>query len=239
MIQPPSPPRRPRPVAGTAARAAGARRARTGGRVAGTAYAPPAPAEAGDGGRWPHRDFSAVEPGPLREAYESWQAICRDVAPRRRARWWEQTDLATAAGIAVNTVQRIERGQWVAAHNLLMVCSALGLQIEQTVDVADVTARRSAADREARRSLARPAASDRVATREEVLAGRAVIAALARHHNLLEPRVDLDGTVYMRSGGSGFGPLWRFAAAVAQTLDVWVNVSPDQAEAIRTEADPL
>ncbi|MGR7023291.1 hypothetical protein [Geodermatophilus sp. URMC 62] len=45
MTQPPSPPRRPRPVAGTAY----ARHARTGGRVAGTAYAPPPPAEAGDG----------------------------------------------------------------------------------------------------------------------------------------------------------------------------------------------
>src|SRR5215207_7986874 len=62
VTQPPSPPRRPRPVAGTTARAAGARRARTGGRVAGTAYAPASPAEAGGGARFPYRDYTAVEP---------------------------------------------------------------------------------------------------------------------------------------------------------------------------------
>jgi hypothetical protein len=72
-----------------------------------------------------------------------------------------------------------------------------------------------------------------------VLAGRAVLRALAAHHQLLEPRVDLNGTVYVRSPGSGYGPLWRFAAVAAQTLGVWVNVSPDQGEAIRNEADLL
>ena len=45
-----------RPIVGTAVRAAGARHARTDGRVAGTAYAPPAPAEAGGGNAWPFRD---------------------------------------------------------------------------------------------------------------------------------------------------------------------------------------
>jgi transcriptional regulator with XRE-family HTH domain len=33
------------------------------------------------------------------------------VAPRRRTRGWEQQQLAEAAGIALNTVRRIERGE--------------------------------------------------------------------------------------------------------------------------------
>jgi len=41
----------------------------------------------------------------------------------------------------VNTVQRLKRGEGVASHHLLMVCSALGREIEQPVDVADVRAR--------------------------------------------------------------------------------------------------
>ena len=72
-----------------------------------------------------------------------------------------------------------------------------------------------------------------------MLAGRAVLTALARHHELAEPRVDLNGTVYVRSGGSGFGLLWRFATVAAQTLGVWVNVSADEGEANRNEAQLL
>jgi transcriptional regulator with XRE-family HTH domain len=179
-----------------------------------------------------------VEPRSLRESYEWWQAIARDVADRRRARRWEQPDVARAAGVALNTVQRIERGQWTAVHNLFAVCSVLGLRIEQTVDVTDPRPP-APVGRAAMRDLARPAGQDRVATRDEVLAGRAVVSALARHHDLLEPRVDLNGTVYVRAGRAGFGPLWRFATVVAQTLGVWVNVSPDEAEATRQEADLL
>ncbi|MCZ2818036.1 helix-turn-helix domain-containing protein [Modestobacter sp. VKM Ac-2984] len=216
-----------------------AQRPRTGGRVAGQAYAPPAPATAGSGYAWPFRDYSGVEPRPLREAYQWWQAIARDVADRRRARRWEQGDVADAAGVALNTVQRIERGEWVAAHNLFLVCSVLGLRIEQIVEVADPRPP-SPTDRAARRGLARPATHDRVATREEVLAGRAVLSALARHHELTEPRVDLNGTVYVRAARTGdFSPLWRFSTVLAQTLGVWVNVSADQGEANRQEAELL
>ena len=148
------------------------------------------------------------------------------------ARGWEQQQLADEAGIALNTVQRIERGEWVAAHNLFPVCSVLDLRVEQTVDLDDPAqdfGKGSDPDRD--RRLARPAATDRVATREEVLAGRAVIAALAHHHNLLEPRVDLNGVLYVRSGREGFASLWRFASVVARTLGVWVQVSPDIARA--------
>jgi transcriptional regulator with XRE-family HTH domain len=232
------PPRQPDSADGLGSDDTVLQRPRTGGRVAGQAYAPSAPATAGSGYAWPFRDYTGVEPRQLREAYQWWQAIARDVADRRRARRWEQADVADAAGVALNTVQRIERGEWVAAHNLLLVCSVLGLRIEQTVEVADPRPA-APADRAARRALARPAAHDRVATREEVLAGRAVLTALARHHELAEPRVDLNGTVYVRSGGSGFGLLWRFATVAAQTLGVWVNVSADEGEANRNEAQLL
>jgi transcriptional regulator with XRE-family HTH domain len=221
VTQPPSPSRRPRAVVGAATR-----RARTGGRVAGTAYAPPSPRDAGSGDNWPNRDYSSIKPRSLREAYQWWQQICRDVAPRRRARGWEQQQLAEEAGISVNTLQRIERGEWVAAHNLFQVCSVLDLRVAQTVDLDDPAqdfGKGSDPDRD--RRLARPAATDRVATREEVLAGRAVIAALTRHHNLLEPRVDLNGVLYVRSGSEGFAPLWRFASVVAQTLGVGAGVA--------------
>ena len=235
MSQPPS---SPGGAAGTDGPDTGLARPRSGGRVAGQAYAPAAPATAGSGYAWPFRDYGDVESRPLREAYTWWQAIARDVADRRRARRWEQSQVADAAGVSLNTVQRIERGEWTAAHNLFFVCSALGLRIEQTVDVADPRPP-SPTDRAARRRMARPAALDRVATREEVMAGRAVITALARHHELLEPRVDLDGTLYVRSGRPGFGSLWRFSSVLAQTLGVWVNVSADDGEANRQEAELL
>jgi hypothetical protein len=86
VTQPPSAPRRHRPVSGTTARAVGEERPRTGGRVAGAAYMPPSPAEAGAGARFPYRDYSGVKPRPLRESYEWWQDIACDVADRRRAR---------------------------------------------------------------------------------------------------------------------------------------------------------
>jgi hypothetical protein len=84
--QPPSAPRRHRPVAGATARAVGAGRARTGGGVAGTAYALSSLAEAGAGARFAYRDYSGVEPRSLRESYEWWQQICSSPP----ARGWAQ-----------------------------------------------------------------------------------------------------------------------------------------------------
>jgi transcriptional regulator with XRE-family HTH domain len=227
------------PASGPGTRVAGARRPRTGGRVAGQSYAPPAPKSAGKGSSWPFRDYTEVHPAALRETYEWWQDICRDVAPRRRARRMEQADLARDAGISLNTVQRIERGDWTAAHNLFLICSVLGLRVEQTVDVTDPR-HPDTSDRAARRALARPVAQDRIATRAEVLAGRAVLQALASHHELRELHVDLDGVVYARAGRPGFAPLWRFASLAAQALGVWVDVRPDvDGAANRAEAERL
>jgi hypothetical protein len=63
------------------------------------------------------------------------------------------------------------------------------------------------------------------------MAGRRTVAELAAHHQLLEPRIDLDGRAYVRAGRRGYRPLWRFAAVVSQTLGVWVKVSGDEAAA--------
>jgi DNA-binding Xre family transcriptional regulator len=237
VAQPPPQPRR----AAAAGHVAGARRVQTGGRVAGKSYAPLAPRLAGHGNRrWPNCDYSQVQPRPLREAYVWWQQICKDVPVRRHTRGWEQQRLAEEAGIALNTVQRIERGEWVAAHNLFQVCSVLDLRVEQTVDVDDPAQDFGrGSDPRFDRRVGRPAATDRIATYAEVLAGRAVIGPLARHHGLLEPAVDLDGTLYVRSGGEGFARLWRFASVLAQTLGVWVNVSDDEGAANRNEAERL
>ncbi len=213
-------------------------RPRTGGRVAGQSYASPPPAEAGKGSGFPRRDYSDVRPRVLRETYAMWQQVARDVADRRRDRRLEQREVAAAAGVTPNTVQRIEVGQWVAGHNLFAVCAALDLIVEQTVDLYEPSAP-AAEDREARRRLARPAATDRVATRAEVLAGRAVLKALAAHHGLLEPRVDDAGRVYVRAPRSGRGALWRFEAVAAQTLGVGIDVSTDQDAADRAEAQLL
>lgn len=54
-------------AAGPGTRVAGARRPRTGGRVAGQSYAPPAPKSAGKGSSWPFRDYTDVNPAALRE----------------------------------------------------------------------------------------------------------------------------------------------------------------------------
>ena len=53
-------------AAGTDGEDSGPARPRSGGRVAGQAYAPPAPAVAGSGYAWPFRDYADVEPRPLR-----------------------------------------------------------------------------------------------------------------------------------------------------------------------------
>jgi hypothetical protein len=74
------------------------------------------------------------------------------------------------ARISLNTLQRIERGEWVAAHNLLMVCSVLDLEVG-LVDRAHDPARDASRSRVAAADgrLGRPAADDRIATYDEEL----------------------------------------------------------------------
>lgn len=52
--------------------------------------------------------------------------------------------VAVRADFAANIVTRIERGRWVAVHNLFAMCLVLGLRIAQTVPVQ--FARRSRPD---------------------------------------------------------------------------------------------
>lgn len=66
-----------------------------------------------------------------------------------------------------------------------------------------------------------------------------MLTVLARHYELHDPGVDLDGTLYVRSGRSGCGALRRFSSVLAQTLGVWVHVSDDKQAANHNEAVPL
>lgn len=214
------------------------RRAKTGGRVAGRSYTPAHPADVGTGGAWPYRDYSGVEPRALRETYEMWQAIARDVADRRRARRWNPDTLAEAAGVSLSTVNNFERGRWVDAHILLRVCAVLDLRVEQTVVVGSPRSRSEPADRSLRARV-RPALTDRVATRDELLTVRALLRSLAAHHQLADARIGTDGTVYVHADRDGFAPLWRFAAVASLMLDAWVTVSSDERAARRMQAEPL
>jgi hypothetical protein len=72
-------------------------RLRTGGRVAGRQYAPGAPSSYGSG-RFPNKDYSAVQPLVLRDALEWWQEIGHDVQARRHVLELEQQAVATQAG---------------------------------------------------------------------------------------------------------------------------------------------
>ncbi|UOY01633.1 helix-turn-helix transcriptional regulator [Blastococcus sp. PRF04-17] len=211
------PPRRPA-TGGGAGR--GAPRPRSGGRIAGKPYAPMPPAKAGKGPAFPYRDYSDIQPPALRDAYEWWQDICFDIRERRPALALSAEQVAERAGVSPNTVESLERGQWVASHILLRVASVLGLRIEQAVPV-----------RRARSGGAAPGvgggagAAGRVATREDVLAARRVLRELAAHFGLGDPRVEADGTVVVDCVTPGFGPLWRFAAVAGQTLGAGVEVA--------------
>lgn len=107
---------------------------RTGGRVAGKAYAPPPPKDVGEG-HFPYKDYSAVQPRALRDTYAQWQDICLDIREQRFALGREQKDVAAELGISVSTLQRVETGDWVDAHVLLRVASVLQLEIWQAVEV--------------------------------------------------------------------------------------------------------
>jgi DNA-binding XRE family transcriptional regulator len=96
-----------------------------------------------------------VQPRALRESYEWWQDICLDIRERRFTLEQEQEDVAQAAGIALNTFQRMERGQWVGVLNLFLVCSVLGLRVEQVVPVRRRRAGRSRPSAQLRRRAAR------------------------------------------------------------------------------------
>jgi hypothetical protein len=83
------------------------------------------------------------------------------------------------------------------------------------------------------------ATGDRTATRDEVLAQRRALRALAARHNLGDPRVDATGTIVVHSDAAGYGPLRRYAAAASKLVGVWVNVITDDAPAAGAAAEAL
>lgn len=82
-------------------------------------------------------------------------------------------------------------------------------------------------------------ASDRVASRSEVLAHRAKLAELARASGLSGARADAAGVVIVHSDAPGYAAVRRFAAAASRVVGAWVNVITDDVPAARTSADPL
>jgi hypothetical protein len=82
-------------------------------------------------------------------------------------------------------------------------------------------------------------ANDRVATRSEVLAHRAELAALARANGLGAARADRAGVVIVHSDAPGYGAVRRFATAASRVVGAWVNVITDDVPAASTSADPL
>ena len=110
------------------------KRPRTGGRQPGRACALADPNDYGTG-VFPYEYFNSVHPAPLRAALAQWQDICLDVRERRVALGLHQREVAAQLSISVNSVQRIEPGEWVAAHILFRVAAVLGLEIWNAVEV--------------------------------------------------------------------------------------------------------
>jgi hypothetical protein len=80
------------------------RGARSGGRGAGTAYAPSAPAEAGGGNTWPFRVVVDVEPHALRETYDALDAHDRAADGQRRGGRMTDTQRATTRRQSIRSV---------------------------------------------------------------------------------------------------------------------------------------
>lgn len=73
------------------------------------------------------------------------------VRSARSAKGWTQVQLAIAAGLAPNTVARVERGELgVSLDAALRLCDALGVTIEATVASAVTSPRGVTGDTKAR-----------------------------------------------------------------------------------------
>ena len=82
-------------------------------------------------------------------------------------------------------------------------------------------------------------ATDRVATRDEVLAQRDALRRLAGQHGLRSPRLSASGTVVIHSDDPGYRTVREFATAASGLVGAWVNVITDDAVAAQVEATPL
>lgn len=82
-------------------------------------------------------------------------------------------------------------------------------------------------------------ATDRVATRDEVVAQRHALRRLAEEHGLVDPRVSMTGTVVVHSGDPGYRTVRRFATAASDLVGAWVNVVTDDVPAAQVDAVAL
>jgi len=82
-------------------------------------------------------------------------------------------------------------------------------------------------------------ATDRVATRDEVLAQRDALRRLADQHGLGAPRLSASGTVVIHTDDPGYRTVRGFATAASGVVGAWVNVITDDAAAAQVETTPL
>ena len=57
--------------------------------------------------------------------------ICKKIKELRKARGWNQRELASAAGIHPNFINRVEAGKGLSLDNLCKIFDALGVSIEE------------------------------------------------------------------------------------------------------------
>lgn len=82
-------------------------------------------------------------------------------------------------------------------------------------------------------------ATDRVATRDEVVAQRAALRRLTDEHGLVSPRVSATGTVVVHSDDPGYRAVRRFATAASDLVGAWVNVVTDDVPTARVDTTAL
>lgn len=87
--------------------------------------------------------------------------------------------------------------------------------------------------------MASVATGERTATRDEVIALRGDLRAMAERHNLTEPRVDDVGTIIVRSPQPGYAAVRRFAVEASALAGVWVNVITDGVPAAQVSVEAL
>ena len=82
-------------------------------------------------------------------------------------------------------------------------------------------------------------ATDRVATRDEVLAQRDALRRLADQHGLREPRLSASGTGVIHTDDPSYRTVRGFATAASGLVGASVNVITDDAAAAQVETAPL
>jgi hypothetical protein len=82
-------------------------------------------------------------------------------------------------------------------------------------------------------------ATERLATRLEVVAHREALRRLADAHGLSTPRVSPTGTVIVHNDAPGYRAVRRFATAASDVVGAWVNVVTDDVTAAEVDTATL